>query len=211
MSRLAAALQDLQRELEQLEVGWALAGGLAVSVRCEPRFTRDIDVAIVTADDAAAERLVYSLRTRGYTVVATVEHRTVSRLATVRLVPPQEPEGGIIVDLLLASSGVEAEIVAAAEAMEVFPGVCVPVCTAAHLAMLKILARDDETRPQDRVDLMALTSRLDDADWSDAAQLASLIQARGYDRGRDLTAILADLRSNRERASTRGEPEAEAP
>ncbi len=197
MSRLATALQDLQRELERLEVGWALAGGLAVSVRCEPRFTRDIDVAIFTEDDAAAERLVYSLRTHGYTVIATVEHRTVSRLATVRLVPPREPEGGIIVDLLLASSGVEAEVVAAAEEMEVFPGVCVPVCTVAHLALLKILARDDETRPQDRVDLMALLGRMDDASWHEAAELASLIQARGYDRGRDLTAILAELRSNR--------------
>jgi len=197
VSRLATALQDLQRELERLNVRWALAGGLAVSVRCEPRFTRDIDVAIVTEDDAAAECLVYSLRTHGYTVIATVEHRIVNRLATVRLVPPREAAGGIIVDLLLASSGVEAEAVAAAEEMEVFPGVCVPVCTVAHLAVLKILARDDETRPQDRVDLMALLGRMDDSGWNEAAKLASLIQARGYDRGRDLTAILAELRGNR--------------
>lgn len=195
MSRLAAALQDLQRNLGQLDIAWALAGGLAVSVRSEPRFTRDIEVAIVTADDVDAERLVHALRTRGYTVVATVEHQARNRLATARLAPPREPEGGIVVDLLLASSGVEAEIVAAAELVEVFAGVFVPVCTAAHLVVLKLLARDDEARPQDRVDLVALTNRLDDADWSEAARLAALIQARGYDLGRDLVTGLADLRA----------------
>jgi hypothetical protein len=32
-------------------------GGLAVSSRCEPRFTRDLDLAVASPDDAAAEAL----------------------------------------------------------------------------------------------------------------------------------------------------------
>ena len=39
-----------------------LVGGLAVSARCEPRFTRDIDIAVALADDAQAEKLVRALR-----------------------------------------------------------------------------------------------------------------------------------------------------
>jgi predicted nucleotidyltransferase len=194
MSRLATALRDLQTELARLDVAWALAGGLAVSVRTEPRFTRDIDVAVVVDDDPAAERIIFALRHRGYTITATVEHLTAGRLATARLTPPGEPEGGILIDLLLASSGVEAEIVAAAERLEVFPGVTVPVCTAAHLVVLKLLARDDDARPQDRVDSVTLARRIDDAAWRDASRLAALIHDRGYDRGRDLAAALAELR-----------------
>ncbi len=195
MSRLANALQGLQRDLEHLGVDWALAGGLAVSVRAEPRFTRDIDVAIVAGDDEAAERIVFSLRQRGYGLVATVEHTAAGRLATARLMPPGEPEEGVVVDLLMASSGVETEIVAGAEVMEVFPGVSVPVCRAAHLVVLKILARDDDTRPQDRIDLVVLAAQLDDPAWREAAELAALVRARGYDRGRDLEGALVRLRA----------------
>jgi hypothetical protein len=39
----------------------------------------------------------------------------------------------MIVDLLFASSGVEAEVVGAAENLEVLPGLWVPVARAGHL------------------------------------------------------------------------------
>ena len=37
------------------EIDTALVGGIAVSTRTEPRFTRDLDFAVAVADDAAAE------------------------------------------------------------------------------------------------------------------------------------------------------------
>ena len=153
MTRLGRILQDLQRDLDRLDTPWALAGGMAVSVRTEPRFTRGIDVAIATSGDAAAEELVFNLGRLGYTMVASVEQVTTGRLATARLLPPDEPEGGILVDLIFASSGVEAEIVAAAQTVEILPEVTAPVCATAHLLVLKILARDDDTRPQDQIDI----------------------------------------------------------
>jgi hypothetical protein len=52
-----------------------LVGGLAVSVRAEVRFTRDVDIAVAVADDAEAESLTYELRLAGYTAVASVENR----------------------------------------------------------------------------------------------------------------------------------------
>jgi hypothetical protein len=40
--------------LEHAGARWALIGGLAVSTRIEPRFTRDIDLAVSVPDDASA-------------------------------------------------------------------------------------------------------------------------------------------------------------
>ena len=194
MTRLGRILQVLQRDLARLGTPWALVGGMAVSVRTEPRFTRDVDVAIAASGDAAAEELVFALGRLGYTIVASVEHVTTGRLATARLLPPDEPESGILVDLIFASSGVEPEIVAAAETVEVFPDVTVPVCATEHLLVLKILARDDEMRPQDLVDIKALAREMDTAAWVEATRLAVMIQKRGYDRERDLVAALSELR-----------------
>lgn len=67
--------------------------------------------------------------------------------------------------------------------------------SAGHLAALKLLARDDETRPQDASDLRALRTVLNDRDRTDLEQAIDLITARGYDRGRDLAALLADYLS----------------
>jgi hypothetical protein len=63
----------------------ALVGGLAVSARTQPRFTRDIDLAIAVEDDAEAEAIVFELQGHGYSILATVEQSTTHRLATVRL------------------------------------------------------------------------------------------------------------------------------
>lgn len=52
-------LGDIVRHLRRLGRPFALVGGLAVSLRAEARFTRDVDLAIVAADDAEVERLVY--------------------------------------------------------------------------------------------------------------------------------------------------------
>ncbi len=41
--------------LGRLGLRWALIGGLAVAVRAEPRFTRDVDLAVAVADDRELE------------------------------------------------------------------------------------------------------------------------------------------------------------
>lgn len=52
---LEAMARRMQRALEERGRDFALVGGLAVSVRTEPRFTRDID--LVVAIDEAREDL----------------------------------------------------------------------------------------------------------------------------------------------------------
>jgi hypothetical protein len=58
---LGPVLGELQRAaalLEDLGVGWALVGGLAVGVHADPRFTRDVDLAIAVVNDREAEGLI---------------------------------------------------------------------------------------------------------------------------------------------------------
>jgi hypothetical protein len=99
----------------------------------------------------------------------------------------------VIVDLMFASSGIEPEIVAAAESLETTPGLTVPVVTTGHLIALKLLARDDVTRPQDLGDLRALMAAARPGDLAAARQAVGLIEARGFNRERDLIKALGDL------------------
>jgi len=189
---LADVLARISAELSALRVRFALIGGLAVSVRTEPRFTRDVDVAVAVADDAEAEALVRELLGRGYQVLAHLEQTAAGRMASVRL-----SGTGAVVDLLFASSGIEAEVVAAAERLEVLPGVTIPVATVPHLLALKVLARDDRRRPQDRADAVALVGATNEAGLDQARAALALIRSRGYGRNRelieDLTRLLEEL------------------
>ncbi len=196
MSRLERALDQAARTLDALAAGWALVGGLAVSVRTEPRFTRDIDIAVSVTDDAEAEALIREHRTGGHEVVALVEQEGTDRLATARLVPPGEDEGGIVLDLLFASSGVEPEIVAAADRLDVMVGLELPVAQTGHLIATKLLA-EDEDRSTDRADLAALLAVAGPAELDRARVAVRLISERGFDRGRDLGGALETLLAGR--------------
>ena len=144
MNRLNRAVAQIGRLLDELGLKWALAGGLAVSACTSPRFTRDADIVVAVSDDGQAEEAVHKLRLQGYGVLATVEQEAVQRLATVRLTPPGEAEGGMVIDLLFASSGIEPEIVAAAEPVEVLPGLTVPLPRVGHLIAVLVVAVQKE-------------------------------------------------------------------
>lgn len=191
MSRLEAALRGIASELGRRGRSFAVVGGLAVSVRAEPRFTRDVDLALAVANDADAEALVRSLVASGYRVIASLEQEAVGRLATVRLQSPSEGPEGVVVDMLFASSGVEPEIVRASEVLEALPGLPVPVARVGDLLALKVLSNGPE-RPQDQIDIVVLLRLADEAEMGRARQTAALIVERGFGRGRDLLGLLAE-------------------
>lgn len=193
MNDLRSVLAEVAIALRSRDCAWALMGGLAVSTYVEPRFTRDVDLAVTVADDGEAERLVHSLQAGGYRMTMVLEQEARDRLATVRLVPPGGSTTGVVVDLMFASSGIEPEICRDAQLLEVFSGVTVPVCRPGHLIALKVLARDDRRRPQDLLDLRALVAHLEPAEHERARAALALIQARGYDRGRELVKELDRL------------------
>lgn len=193
MNPLEAALRRVSDDLTDANRQWAVIGGLAVSARAEPRTTRDVDLVVAVADDADAEAVVFDLQSRGYRVLLALEQVAVGRLSTVRLSAPGTGPHGVVVDLLFASSGIEAEIVAAAELIEIVPGLGVPIARIGHLLALKILARDDRRRPQDRDDIRALLVEASPADVDEARQALALIEQRGYQRERRLVDQLEQI------------------
>jgi len=152
--------------------------------------TRDVDLALAVKDDREAERVITNLVARGYRVRALVEQEASGRLATARLTRGHADAS--IVDRLFASSGVEQELVAAADIVEIVPTVTVPLATVGFLMALKLLARDDRKRPQDADDLRALLEVATPRDKAQCAEAIGLIAARGYARGRDLVAAWAE-------------------
>ncbi len=192
MTSFEAALRRIDADLRETRMAFALVGGLAVSVRTEPRFTRDADLAVAVASDAKAEALITTLRTLSYRIDAVGEQEAVGRLATVRLARATE-SGAPIIDLLFASSGIEAEIVGQAEPIELLPNLTMGVARTGHLIALKILSRDDVGRPQDIVDLRALLRVAPPTELVRARDAARLIASRGYHRGRDIVSEIDKL------------------
>ena len=189
---LEAVLYRIEADLTRAHVSFALIGGLAVSARTEPRFTRDADLAVAVANDAQAEALVHTLRTLDYRIESVVEQKAVGRLATVRLVRGPAPRAPVV-DLLFASSGIETEVVTEAEVLELLPRLSMRVAATGHLIALKVLSRDDVARPQDLVDLRALLHVATEAELARARRALALIAARGFHRGRNLIADLNGL------------------
>jgi nucleotidyltransferase AbiEii toxin of type IV toxin-antitoxin system len=190
VNQLELAITRIIADLNASRRQWALIGGLAVSARTEPRTTRDVDVAVAVVDDAEAELLISELMRAGYSVHAAVERLETGRLATMRLLPPGAARTMAIVDLLFASSGIEADLVGRATLLEILPGLALPVATIGDLIALKVLSRDDDRRPQDVADLRALIREANDLDIAVARAATAAIGQRGFNRGRDLEVLL---------------------
>ncbi|MBC8071314.1 MAG: nucleotidyl transferase AbiEii/AbiGii toxin family protein [Deltaproteobacteria bacterium] len=181
LESLARATQVLRQHGVEL----ALIGGLAVSIRGEVRFTRDVDLAIAVDTDRDVERLVLEMSAMGYTPRAIVEQEAIGRIATVRLLGSD----GVTIDLLAASSGIEHEVIASAEPVDVAPVGVIPVARAEELIALKVLSLSSR-RPQDQLDLDGLLRINSDADLERVRALLDLVTARGFHRGEQLQAKL---------------------
>lgn len=190
MVRLYRAFRQLEVDLRQLRLRWALIGGLAVNVRAEPRTTKDLDIAVAVENERESEGIVGDFWARGYRLLdAPFERADMDRMAGVRLTAPGEDARGIVVDLLFAASGIEAEVVASADLLEILPGLAVPVATIAHLLALKTLAGRDKDLP----DFPLLLPHATASDVQQAREALDLISRRGYvgDKDRDLQAEFA--------------------
>lgn len=160
-----------------------------MSARCDPRFTRDVDIAVAVDTDEDAEALVYALIACGLRMVGLVEQEATGRLAMARL----STEDGMSIDLLIASSGIEAEVVMSAETLEVVRGVLLPVARTGHLIALKLLSVAPG-RETDFADLRNLAAVATEVEWKLASDAVTQIQERGYARGRQLDVELQTLR-----------------
>ncbi|MGB0766350.1 MAG: nucleotidyl transferase AbiEii/AbiGii toxin family protein [Phycisphaeraceae bacterium] len=194
MPALEALVRRLARGFEEAKADFALVGGVAIGVRLDPRFTRDVDFAVAVADDEQAEAVLAYFIRYGFMPQTELTHAQTDRLHTMRLATPRLPEADPqeaqpIADLLFATTGIEREIVAEASPAPVFPGLTLPTARIPHLIAMKLLSESDD-RLQDRIDLQHLVRAATDADLAEVPPLLALITQRGYDRNKDLLATL---------------------
>jgi hypothetical protein len=182
------ALGQIAERLARQRRPFALVGGLAVSVRGEVRFTRDVDLGVHVRNDEDTEHLMRHLRASGYDIVALVEHDEAKRLATVRLRSPS----GVTVDLLTASSGIEPEIVARASPVDIEGVGTLQVAQAEELIAMKVLSMNAR-RLQDRIDAVKLLEVNPGIDLEQVRADLRLIEERGFHRQQDLTSKLLEL------------------
>ena len=184
-SQLAQTLAQVSAQLTALSYDWALVGGLAISTRCEPRFTHDLDIAISVISDEQAELLTFKLIRRGAQMRFLLDHDEQGRLSMVSLLIGSSSVSPV--DLLFASSGIEAEVIQGATLLEVFPQVQAPVASIAHLTALKLLSVSQK-RLKDLADLSALREVATDEDQKVTKEACALITQRGFHRGLNLSA-----------------------
>lgn len=201
MTRLQKALIRLSSDLRSLGVRWALVGGFAVILRSESRSTHDLDIVLAVSKEHEADDVVRGLRLlRGYRdhPEQPMLWRKGGGLLGVRLVSPplDGDDKGSVVDVLLDFSGIETDIVALAERVEVLPNVFIPVAQSGHLVALKILAG----RSQDLEDVKVLLREMTDSDLQLARRSLRLIEERGFNEegSRDLLIELAGFVDSRE-------------
>ena len=188
--KLARVLGELVAVLNVQGMPYAVVGGLAASALGEARFTRDIDVAIRVNGDEEAAHCIHRLVQTGYVVVATVEQEATHRLATARLRHPD----GVVCDLIFATCGIESEVIATAQRVELFPGKWVTTATAESMVAMKVLSATSK-RPRDLGDLQAILRANPTLDKVRVASLLQTIAVRGYSRGQDLAEKWRTLRS----------------
>ncbi len=198
MINLGNLVRPVVARLRANNAQFAVVGGLAVSARTVPRFTKDADLAVLVSNDAEAERLVFTIARDGYQIVTLIDQTATGRLATARLALSGGTPEDAVVDLIFATCGIEPEVVMAAEPIRLFSGVIAPVAQIGHLIALKVLSRNDDTRPQDTVDLRALIVEASPEDLETARTSLDLITERGYNRDKNLQddyeALLARFR-----------------
>jgi hypothetical protein len=184
MIPLAAALRQVDADLGAAGRSWALIGGLAVAARATPaHLTSTVEGAVADPTGEAAAAIGNGFARLGYRSVPVTGRSNAAGAKILHLISPAPQRRTVFVDLLLAVSGIEPDVVAAADRITVLGGQ-IPVAKLGHLLALKLLAN----RPQDQMDGARLILAASDAELRRARQALDLIAERGFarDEARDL-------------------------
>ena len=150
MNPLLEAAQRLQDLLDSWNWRFCLIGGIAVLRWGEGRFTRDVDVSLLTGfgreDDYILPLLGAGYRGR------TTDTAEFARRNRVLLVTAPN---GVPVDIALAALPFEARVIERATLFEFAPGCSLRTCSAEDLLVLKLFA----FRLQDLADAESLAAR----------------------------------------------------
>lgn len=162
-------LADAVQVLEARDIRFALIGGLAVSLRGQPRMTVDVDL-VVLADVDQALRLVRDLASTPFEPLFAGVEEVVARSY---ILPLRHRTTRIRVDVAIGMSGFEQQAVGRATPVTIGE-VLVPVVAVEDLLVMKALAG----RPQDEQDIRGLIAAQRDAiDWPGCLALAETLGA----------------------------------
>ncbi len=168
-ARLWPTLADALSMLEASGLPGALIGGLAVSLRGQPRMTVDVDL-VVQADIDDALRLI---RTLPETPFEPLFPGVEDVVTTAFILPLRHRSTGIRVDLALGMSGFERDSIGRATRIPIGAG-SVPVVAVEDLLVMKALAG----RPQDEADIRGLVDlHRESIDWKHCLATASALGA----------------------------------
>lgn len=181
---LSQTLTDAVAFLTEQGVEYALIGGLAASLRGQPRVTADVDIVIAT-DVRGALALVAVLDASPFAPLFKDVTDVVERAF---ILPLRHRSTGIKVDLSIGLSGFEQQAVARAKSMEL-AGRAVRVASPEDLLIMKVLA----ARPQDEQDIRGLVAaQADRLDWDYCERVAAEL---GEAIGQNLATRIRELRS----------------
>lgn len=189
--RISEILKAVIADMNVASSNYALVGGVAVSSHVRPRSTKDVDLAVASSSDADSEALVRFFVGKGYQLVDVFEHTVSGTLSTVRLSLPSDPLHEPCFDLLFNSSGIEAEVVQSAS-LRTLMNTKVKIASKPALVALKTLSRDDTNRANDNDDLQELLRIISKKELAKAKEYLELITSRGFNRKRDLNALLEE-------------------
>ncbi|MEM6992878.1 MAG: nucleotidyl transferase AbiEii/AbiGii toxin family protein [Myxococcota bacterium] len=161
---------------------WYLVGAQAALLRGSRRLTSDVDVTVLPRG-TPTEELVRRLAAHGLSLRVPDSADFVRQ---TRVLPAVHDMSGMPVDVVLGGPGLEEVFLQAAE--EVSLGdLRIPVATAEHLIVMKLLA----ARPKDMQDAVAIASVAE----ADLTEVEALVEAIAAGLGEDdIRIALAELR-----------------
>jgi hypothetical protein len=181
---LEKTLADVVAFFGRQHVQYALIGGLAASLRGQPRVTADVDL-VILGDVPRALQLIDALEESPFAPLFPAVRDVVERAF---ILPLRHRTTGIKVDVAIGLTGFEHSTIERAKS-EAIAGSDVFVATAEDLVIMKILAG----RPQDDQDLCGLViAQGDKLDWEYCIRVADEL---GEAIGQDLAGQVRKLRA----------------
>lgn len=161
---LQQALVDVTELLEARQFPYAVIGGIAASLRGEPRVTADVDLVLGITIDAAIA-LIPSLVGTCFEPLFPGVEEVVERSF---ILPLRHRRTRVKVDLAIGLSGFERQTIARAEAVDI-AGHDILVATAEDLVIMKLFAG----RPRDQQDAAGIVAtQRQNLDWDYCLQTA---------------------------------------
>lgn len=150
MTPLLRGALELQRFFEEREWRFCVIGGIALLRWGEPRFTRDVDVTLLTGF-GGEERFIRLILASGYRGRIPDAASFAQRNRVLLVYSPD----GISIDIVLAGLPFEALLVERASLFEFEPGCPLRTCSAEDLIVQKLFA----FRPRDVLDVETVVVR----------------------------------------------------